>query len=214
MRVCVIGGGWAGMAAAVAAAGRGHSVTVIESARTVGGRARALPVNLPDGAVATLDNGQHILIGAYSESLRLLRIVGVNPHQALLRLPLALVFPDGRGLALPPLAPPLDALMGIVGARGWSWCDKLALLKAAMRWRSDGFSCDATASVAQLCASLSPRLMAEFIEPLCVSALNTPADRASGAVFLRVLRDALFGGRGGSNLLLPRGGTRYASAFV
>jgi hypothetical protein len=46
--------------------------------------------------------------------------------------------------------------------------------------------------------------MAEFIDPLCVSALNTPAHQASGQVFLRVLRDSLFSGRGGSNLLLPR----------
>jgi hypothetical protein len=45
--------------------------------------------------------------------------------------------------------------------------------------------------------------MAELIEPLCVSALNTPADRASAQVFLTVLRDTLFSPRG-SNLLLPR----------
>ena len=47
-------------------------------------------------------------------------------------------------------------------------------------------------------------LLRDFIEPLCVSALNTAMHEASGAVFLRVLRDALFGVRGGSNLLLPR----------
>ena len=46
--------------------------------------------------------------------------------------------------------------------------------------------------------------MASLIEPLCVSALNTPAERASGQVFLRVMRDALFAQSGGSNLLLPR----------
>jgi hypothetical protein len=48
----------------------------------------------------------------------------------------------------------------------------------------------------------------DLIEPLCVAALNTPADRASGQVFLRVLRDALLG-RGvkpyrSADLLLPR----------
>jgi hypothetical protein len=46
--------------------------------------------------------------------------------------------------------------------------------------------------------------MAELIEPLCVSALNTPPAEASGQVFLRVMRDALFGAANGSNLLLPR----------
>ena len=204
MKVAVIGAGWAGMAAAIAHAQAGREVTVLEAARTVGGRARAVPSTLPDGTPAQLDNGQHILIGAYAESLRLMRLVGVDTDAALLRLPLTLRFPDGRGLRLPDLAPPLDALLGIAGAKGWSWADKLALLRSASGWQLRGFRCAPTTSVAQLCATLTPRLMAEFIDPLCVSALNTLAHEASGQVFLRVLQDSLFSGRGGSNLLLPR----------
>jgi len=202
--VAVVGAGWAGMAAAIAHAQAGRRVTVFEAARTVGGRARAVPATLPDGAAATLDNGQHILIGAYAESLRLMRLVGVDADTALLRLPLTLQFPDGQGLQLPDLPPPLDALLGIARARGWGWRDKLALLRTATAWQLGGFRCAPETSVAALCAPLTPRLLAEFIDPLCVSALNTPAHEASGQVFLRVLRDSLFSGRGGSNLLLPR----------
>ena len=204
MKVAVIGAGWAGMAAAIAHTQAGRQVTVFEAARALGGRARAVPTALPNGSSAVLDNGQHILIGAYAESLRLMRLVGVDPDTALLRLPLTLQFPDGQGLQLPDLAPPFDALLGILGAKGWSWADKLALLRTATAWQLRGFRCTADASVAQLCAPLTPRLMAEFIDPLCVSALNTPAREASGQVFLRVLQDSLFSGRGGSNLLLPR----------
>ncbi len=204
MKIAIVGAGWAGMAAAIAHAQAGHAVTVLEAARTVGGRARAVPATLPDGTPATLDNGQHILIGAYAESLRLMRLVGVDADTALLRLPLTLQFPDGTGLALPDLAPPFDALLGIARARGWHWRDKLALLRAASGWQLGGFRCAPHTSVAQLCAGLPTRLMAEFIDPLCVSALNTPAAEASGQVFLRVLQDSLFSGRGGSNLLLPR----------
>ena len=203
-KVAVIGAGWAGMAAAIAHRQAGRQVTVFEAARTVGGRARAVPGVLPDGTAATLDNGQHILIGAYTESLRLMRLVGVDPTTALLRLPLTLQFPDGQGLQLPDLPPPLDALLGIVRAKGWGWQDKVALLRTATAWQLRGFRCAPHTSVADLCAPLTPRLMAEFIEPLCVSALNTPAREASGQVFLRVLQDSLFSGRGGSNLLLPR----------
>jgi predicted NAD/FAD-binding protein len=159
---------------------------------------------MPDGSTVTLDNGQHILIGAYAESLRLMRLVGVNPDQALLRLPLTLQFPDGEGLVLPRWLAPLDALGGILGARGWRWVDKWSLLKAAAGWQLRGFRCAPEVSVAQLCAHLSPTILATLIDPLCVSALNTPADRASGQVFLRVLRDSLMGGQGASNLLLPR----------
>ena len=202
--VAVIGAGWAGMPAAMAHTQAGRQVTVFEAARAVGGRARAVAATLPDGTAATLDNGQHILIGAYAESLRLMRLVGVDPAAALLRLPLTLQFPDGQGLRLPDLPPPLDALLGIAQARGWGWRDKLALLRTATAWQLRGFRCVPGTSVAELCASLTPRLLAEFIDPLCVSALNTPAHQASGQVFLRVLQDSLFSGRGGSNLLLPR----------
>lgn len=204
MKIAVIGAGWAGMAAAIAHTHSGRQVTVFEAARSVGGRARAVPATLPDGTSVALDNGQHILIGAYAESLRLMRLVGVNPDTALLRLPLALLFPDGQGLQLPNAPPPLDALWGIATARGWGWQDKLALLRTASAWQLRGFRCAPDTSVAHLCTTLTPRLLADFIDPLCVSALNTPAREASGQIFLRVLQDSLFSGRGGSNLLLPR----------
>jgi hydroxysqualene dehydroxylase len=204
MRVAIIGAGWAGLAAAVEATRAGHKVTVFEASRTLGGRARAVAGSLPDGRQVVLDNGQHILIGAYHETLRLMALVGADTRAGLLRLPLALQFPDGQGIKFPPWPAPLNALGGICLARGWSLFDKFSLLTAAATWQRQKFTCASEVTVAQLCSALRPRIMTELIEPLCVSALNTPADRASGQVFLRVMRDALFGDSGSSNLLLPR----------
>ncbi|RYX95973.1 MAG: FAD-dependent oxidoreductase [Comamonadaceae bacterium] len=209
MRVAVIGAGWAGCAAAVEAVRRGHEVTLYESARTPGGRARRVESVLPaeNPAPVTLDNGQHILIGAYAETLRLMAELGVDEKTALLRLPLTLRFPDGSGIRFPMhawLPAPLDALVGIATAHGWTWRDRLSMLRAATGWQLRGFRCAPQTPVADLCSGLSAGAMAQLIEPLCVSALNTPPDRASGQVFLRVLRDALFSASGGSNLLLPR----------
>ncbi len=201
MKVAIIGAGWAGLAAAVRLTQAGAHCSVFEAARRPGGRARTLA---PEDDGLRLDNGQHILIGAYTRSLDVMRSVGVDPDQALLRLPLALRFADGSGLALPDCAPPWDALIGIARARGWHWHEKWALLRRAARWRLQGFACAHDTSVAQLCAGLPARLLQEFIEPLCVSALNTAAHEASASVFLRVLQDSLFSGHGGSNLLLPR----------
>lgn len=216
MKVGIVGAGWAGLAAAVTAIDIGHEVTVFEASRMPGGRARAVPATLADGRTITLDNGQHILIGAYTESLRLMRQVGVDVDTALLRTPLALIFPDGHGLRFPKLPAPFDALAGIASARGWTWRDKLSLLRVALGWQRAGFECAAHGSVADLCRSLTPRVRDEMIDPLCVSALNTPAAEASGRVFLRVLRDAMFGASGGSNLLLPRVdlGTLFPEAAV
>jgi len=101
VKIAIVGAGWAGMAAAVAAADAGAEVTVFEASRVLGGRARALQAQRPDGLRLTLDNGQHILIGAYSESLALMQRVGVRPAEVLLGLPLALPYPDGSGLQTP-----------------------------------------------------------------------------------------------------------------
>lgn len=200
----MVGAGWAGLAAAVCAVQAGHTVTVWEASRTLGGRARALPVELPDGRQAMLDNGQHILIGAYTECLRLMRLVGVDTERSLLRLPFTLQFPDRTGLVFPRWPTPLDALAGIVGARGWNLTDKMALARHAVSWQLARFRCPPEQTVADLCRGLPGCVMAELVEPLCVSALNTPAQLSSAQVFLRVLRDAVFGASGSSNLLLPR----------
>lgn len=211
MRVAVVGAGWAGCAAAVEAARSGHQVWLLEAARHVGGRARGLDLGHAGGRWR-LDNGQHILIGAYRESLRLMRELGVDPDTDLLRLPLTLQSPDGSGLALPKGWPAtLSVLAGVLTARGWSWRDKHSLLMCALGWQRQGFACAPELSVAQLCGALTSRVFQTLIEPLCVSALNTPAERASAQVFLRVLQDALFAERGGSDLLLPR---RDLSALI
>ena len=197
-RVAVVGAGWAGIAAAVHARRAGHEVLVFEMAPLPGGRARSVPV---DGLV--LDNGQHILIGAYRATLELMAVLGVDATRVLHRMPLALCGPDGHGLRLRPGAPVPAFVRGVLAHAGWRWRDRLALLRIAAGWAVTGFRCDEQLSVAALCRSLPATLREQLIEPLCVAALNTPAEEASGRVFLRVLRDALFSGTGSSDLLLP-----------
>jgi len=215
-RVLIVGGGWAGLAAAVRAVERGCRVTLLEAARVWGGRARALePTPSPDcppDLPMPLDNGQHILIGAYTQTLGLLQRLGLHLPDHLHAMPLDLRFADGSGLATPDWAQrwpaPLDTVAAIACARGWSGRDRAALLAAAARWRMRGFACLPSESVADLCAGLPQRVWQDFIEPLCVAALNTPAQQASAQVFLTVLRDALLGAGHppwrASQLLLPR----------
>ena len=198
-RVAVIGAGWAGLAAAVEASQRKHAVTLYEMAPQAGGRAREL---MWDGTA--LDNGQHILIGAYGETLRLMRTVGVDIEQSLLRTPLRITYPEGAGLQLEAGTPALAFARAVLRYRGWSWGERFALLRAAGGWRLRGFECQAALTVAELTADLPTKVRAELIDPLCVAALNTPSVEASASVFLRVLKDALLSGPGSADLLLPR----------
>ena len=205
-QLAVVGAGWAGLAAAVRARQAGESVQVFEMAGQAGGRAR----RLPDTAAAAsprglaLDNGQHLLIGAYGETLGLMAELGIDLSRVLLRLPLRALDPQGHGLALPPGGGRLALLRGVLGACGWSWRERLALLRASAGWALQGFRLRHDCSVAELGRGLPAGLRRGLIDPLCVAALNTAPEEASAQVFLRVLKDALLGPRGSSDLLLPR----------
>jgi squalene-associated FAD-dependent desaturase len=202
--VAVIGGGWAGCAAAVELASKGAQVTLFEAARTLGGRARAVQAR-----ETLLDNGQHILLGAYRETLALLRRVGVSERDAMLRLPLQMRYPPASGLmdfVAPRLPAPLHMLAALLRARGLGREDKLALARftTSARWMQWGLDTDC--SVADLLERFgqTPRLVRLLWRPLCLAALNTPIERASAQVFLAVLRDSLGAKRKASDMLLPR----------
>jgi squalene-associated FAD-dependent desaturase len=200
-RLAVVGGGWAGLAAAVRAVEAGHQVTLFEMAPQLGGRARTVP--LP-GAAAPLDNGQHILVGAYRRTLDLLHTVGVHEGAVVRRTPLELRYADGRGFALPGGPTWIAFVRAVADGVGWDWADRSSLIRAAAGWALDRFRCDAALTVDALCRPLTPAVRQLLIDPLCIAALNTPAGEASAQVMLRVLRDALFGGRGAADLLLPK----------
>lgn len=198
-RVAVIGGGWAGCAAALTLAEAGIAVTLFEAGRTLGGRARSVDI---EGQ--PLDNGQHILLGAYEQTLQLIdRLRPASSPDGLWRLPLALNQPPDFSLACPRLPAPLHLLAGLLGARGLGWHDKLA----AARWAHgllNGTDTSTHLSVSQLTRSQPEKLRRLLWHPLCVSALNTPPDMASAKVFRDTIR-AAFGGRNRhSDLLLPR----------
>jgi hypothetical protein len=97
-KLTIIGAGWSGLACAVAATQAGWQVELFEAANEAGGRARSLEQSF---AGVPLDNGQHILLGAYRDTLQVMRTVGVNPEAVLLRLPLDLRTADGLGFKLP-----------------------------------------------------------------------------------------------------------------
>ncbi|WP_338762239.1 hydroxysqualene dehydroxylase HpnE [Massilia sp. METH4] len=200
--VAVVGGGWAGCAAAVELARRGATVTLFEAARTLGGRARRI-----EAGGRTLDNGQHIMLGAYASTLKLMRIVGIAAQDAVLSVPLQMRYPPG-GMAFvaPRLPAPLHLAFALLRATGLDREDKLAMARFSTTARWMGWRLDNDCSVAELLERFdqTPRLVKLMWRPLCLAALNTPLETASAQVFLAVLRDSLGARRKASDMLLPR----------
>ncbi len=201
LRVAVIGAGYAGMAAATELAAAGHAVDVFEASRVAGGRARAAQI---EGF--TVDNGQHILVGAYSETLRLMRAVGVAPERVLKRTPLRFEFPGEFLMQAPRLPAPLHTAFALLLAQGLDWREKLAAIGLMRGLQANNYRVAPDRSVtAWLDARKTPSRQRRLLwEPLCIAALNTPADRASAQVLANVLRDSLGGCREASDMLLPQ----------
>jgi squalene-associated FAD-dependent desaturase len=198
-RVAVVGAGYAGMAAAVTLARRGIPVTVFESGQVPGGRARRVTI---EGR--SLDNGQHILVGAYGTLFSLMHEVGV-PANAVLRIPLELRYADGFAFRAFYLPAPLGLLAGLLAARGLPWRERLAAVRFMRALQRQAFRLEDDCSVSELLArhAQDGRIGHYLWRPLCVSALNTPPQRASARVFVAVLRDTLGGEADASDLILP-----------
>ncbi|MCB5189751.1 hydroxysqualene dehydroxylase HpnE [Methylobacillus arboreus] len=198
--VAVIGGGCAGLAAAVALTRAGVKTTLLDSSHQLGGRARGI-----GWQGVTLDNGQHILLGAYVQSLKLLQTCGVDIDANILRLPLKLEIPGEFSLTGKQRLPaPLHILFGLLQAQGLTLGERLAAVRfmASLRFRQ--FRLPADMPLQQLLATQPPRLIAMLWEPLCLAALNTPLATASAQTFLNVLRDSFARRKSDSDLLLPR----------
>lgn len=217
--IAVVGAGWAGCAAAVELAVAGHKITLYESSRTLGGRARAVEIS---GTL--LDNGQHILLGAYSETLRMLQRVGVDEKKALLRLPLQMRYPnnsDGMDFVAPRLPAPFHLIAALLRSKGLAGADKMALARfsSAARWMDWRMHDDCSVSELLQRFDQTERLIKLMWRPLCIAALNTPPERASAQIFLNVLRDSLGARRAASDMLIPRVNLtalfpQQASAFI
>ena len=231
------------MAAAVSLAERGIPVTVFESAQQLGGRARGIVFpnqaacvdkshspsiqlspgggkgNRPlSGDTIILDNGQHLLLGCYRQTLRLIEQVGGNLEQDFLRLPLQLDLHGEFSLRAPCLPAPLHLLVALLGAQGLPFGARLNAARFMLALRRINFTLPSPASgrgaggegsdmtVTELLAQhgQDAELTQKLWEPLCIAALNTPIHKASAQVLLNVLRDALNRTRADSDMLLPR----------
>jgi len=201
----VIGGGWAGLTAAITLLDHGMPVKLLEAARQPGGRARTVR-----SSDMLIDNGQHLLIGAYQSTLSVMARVGIDLEQAFDRSPLSLQMFNGKlsGLHLkaPRLLPsPWHLLAAFITAKGLSVTERFSALRFGHRVLSNTVNTRPDFSVQALLHSegQSPGLIRKLWEPLCLATLNTVPGIASAQLFTVVLQKAFGSLNRHSDLLIP-----------
>jgi squalene-associated FAD-dependent desaturase len=198
VKVVVVGGGFAGLAAAIALQERRHDVTLLERRGVLGGRATSFP-DATSGE--DVDNGTHLMLGAYRETLDLVRRAGAS-DLLLIQDRLHIDYRDDEGwssLHCPDLPAPLHLLAGLMG------------LKLPWRARLDAIRFGRSPAGLTLTEWLDRLGQGEAVRrllwgPLATAILNETSDRASAVLFHDVYRAAFLDSAAASRLVFLRAG--------
>jgi squalene-associated FAD-dependent desaturase len=199
----VVGAGWAGLATALTLAQKGVKVTLLEAAPQAGGRARS--VFFPPDQV---DNGQHLLLGAYHHTLSLLASIGVPEQSVFMRTPLRLLLKTSStefDFKAKNLFSPFNVILGILTSKGLLRRERMAALRFCRAIQAINFELEQDISVETLLLQYkqSPSLINQLWAPIALAALSTPIHQASAQIFLKVLKDSFRDSRQNSNYLFP-----------
>ncbi len=204
----IIGGGLAGLSAAVDLSSRKRSVLLLEQKPHLGGRAYSYIDKKTGDAV---DNGQHLLMGCYESTRRYLGMIG-SSHGVRLQKNLHIEFLHPRSgaasLVCPPLPAPLHVLAGLLRLRTLPFAHRLLLLRMGAELFDTSKQKERALealTVDQWLRSIgqTPENRKYLWDILAVGTLNDDPATVSALLFYRVLKSAFLGSRINSSLMIP-----------
>jgi squalene-associated FAD-dependent desaturase len=196
VKVAVVGGGLAGLAAALDLVDAGHEMTVLEARPTLGGAVQTLPERDGDPEPPP-DNGQHIALGCFTEYLRFLDRVGESGSYLRTRLGLPVLDEGGRFATIAPSATALLRYSHL------PLRDRLHLPVTLLRLRAAKPSPNETFGGLLRRLGETSESVDRFWDVFIRPALNLPADEVDAEAGLFTVRTALLGPRRNSDLILP-----------
>ncbi|TML02773.1 MAG: FAD-binding protein [Actinobacteria bacterium] len=196
MRAAVVGGGLAGLAAALELVDAGHEVMLYEARPTLGGAVQTLPERDGDPAPPP-DNGQHIALGCFTEYLAFLDRIGEGTSYVRRPLVLPVIAEDGRRANVKP------SLTALVSYSHLPLRDRLRIPVVAARCRKARARPGETLGTLLRRLGASDAAVARFWDVFMRPALNLPVDEVDADAGLFTVRTALLGPRASSDLILP-----------
>lgn len=202
--IIIVGAGWAGLSSALTLVNQGHRVIVLEASKAAGGRARQVAFDED-----RVDNGQHLLIGAYSQTLSLLKRLQIREQDLFLRLPFQLnLRSPTRNIHLKrhPLPFKLDFAALFLTAKGFTVRERIQAFKFCLSIHQMNYQLGADISVLELLYRFkqSASLITHLWQPLALAALTTPIEKASAQIFLNVLKKTFTAEHSDADFLLPK----------
>jgi hypothetical protein len=196
VRAAVVGGGLAGLAAALELADAGHDVTLYEARPTLGGVVQTLPEREGDPSPPP-DNGQHIALGCFTEYLSFLSRIGEGGSYVRRPLVLPVLAEDGRRADV---KPSVGALLSYAHV---PLRDRLRIPLVTARCRTARAEPGETFGALLRRLGASDAAVERFWDVFIRPALNLRADEVDAEAGLFTVRTALLGPRSSSDLILP-----------
>jgi squalene-associated FAD-dependent desaturase len=204
VRVVVLGAGFAGLAAAIALQEKRHQVTLLERRGVLGGRATSYRDALSGEDV---DNGSHLMVGAYRDALDLIRRAG-GEQLLLEQEDLCIDYVEDAGptvLRCPPLPAPLHLLAGLFTLR-LPWAVRFQALRLGLAVRFGAPPDGLTLAEYFRRTGQGPEARRLLWDPLAIAIVNEAPERAAAILFHRVYREAFLASRKASRLVFLRCG--------
>jgi squalene-associated FAD-dependent desaturase len=207
-KVIVIGGGFAGLTAAAYLSNNNIKVTLLEASPKLGGRAYSF---LDKESNTIIDNGQHIMMGCYKETLKFLSLIkATNNFYFQEKLEVKFV---NEGFQLSSIKSaskfyPFNLIIGLLNYRALSFAERIQLLKLFTKLpfiSSDRFG-DMSIRKWLEAEHQSKNTQDSFWKILAVGALNTGIEKASAKIFIDILRLIFLRGNKSATIVLPKFG--------
>lgn len=207
-KVIVIGGGFAGLTTAAYLAKNKFEITLLEASPKLGGRAYSF---LEKGTNTIIDNGQHILMGCYRDTLNFISLIGATKNFYFQkRLEVKFIKENFQILPLKsfPLIYPFNLTFGLFNFKAISFSDRLNLLKVFLKlpfYTDDKYS---NLNIKEWLEKENQSLDVQdaFWEILAVGALNTNLEKASAKIFIDILKRIFLKGIKSATIVLPKSG--------